>query len=141
MNVKIKRIHEQAKVPTRSNPTDAGADLYSVESLVIPPLTRTLVKTGVVLEIPENYYGRIAPRSGLAFKNGIDVMAGVIDSGYRNEIGVILYNTDQTQSFEVKVGDRIAQLIIEAHYNFEFEDIVELSQTERGTGGFGSTGK
>jgi len=141
MNVKIKRIHEQAKVPTRSNPTDAGADLYSVESLVIPPLTRTLVKTGIVLEIPENYYGRIAPRSGLAFKSGIDVMAGVIDSGYRNEIGVILYNTDQTQSFEVKVGDRIAQLIIEAHYNFEFEDIVELSQTERGTGGFGSTGK
>ena len=99
-----------------------------------------MVKTGLIIEVPDNYYGRIAPRSGLAFKNGIDVMAGVIDSGYRNEVGVILYNTDQFKGFEVKIGDRIAQLIIEAHYNFEFEETSQLSDTERGSGGFGSTG-
>ena len=129
-----------ARIPIRANLTDAGADLYSTESLIIPPLSRTLVKTGLIIEVPDNYYGRIAPRSGLAFKNGIDVMAGVIDSGYRNEVGVILYNTDQFKGFEVKIGDRIAQLIIEAHYNFEFEETSQLSDTERGSGGFGSTG-
>lgn len=138
--IKIKKINDLARIPVRANSTDAGADLYSTESLIIPPLSRALVKTGLIIEIPENYYGRIAPRSGLAFKNGIDVMAGVIDSGYRNEVGVILYNTDQFKGFEVKIGDRIAQLIIEAHYNFKFEESSELSDTERGSGGFGSTG-
>jgi dUTP pyrophosphatase len=138
--IKIKKINDLARIPVRANPTDAGADLYSTESLIIPPLSRALVKTGLIIEIPENYYGRIAPRSGLAFKNGIDVMAGVIDSGYRNEVGVILYNTDQFKGFEVKIGDRIAQLIIEAHYNFKLEETSELSDTERGSGGFGSTG-
>ena len=138
--IKIKKINDLARIPVRANSTDAGADLYSTESLIIPPLSRALVKTGIIIEIPENYYGRIAPRSGLAFKNGIDVMAGVIDSGYRNELGVILYNTDQFQGFEVKIGDRIAQLIIEAHYNFKIQETSELSDTERGSGGFGSTG-
>ncbi len=140
MKIKIKKINDLARTPIRANLTDAGADLYSTESLIIPPLSRTLVKTGLIIEVPDNYYGRIAPRSGLAFKNGIDVLAGVIDSGYRNEVGVILYNTDQFKGFEVKIGDRIAQLIIEAHYNFEFEETSQLSDTERGSGGFGSTG-
>ena len=140
MKIKIKKTNDLARIPIRANLTDAGADLYSTESLIIPPLSRTLVKTGLIKEVPDNYYGRIAPRSGLAFKNGIDVMAGVIDSGYRNEVGVILYNTDQFKGFEVKIGDRIAQLIIEAHYNFEFEETSQLSDTERGSGGFGSTG-
>jgi dUTP pyrophosphatase len=76
----------------------------------------------------------------LAFKNGIDVLAGVIDSGYRGELGVVLFNSDKDKEFEIKIGDRIAQLIIEAHYNFEFEEVLDLSETERGEGGFGSTG-
>jgi dUTP pyrophosphatase len=144
MNIKIKKVNPLAKVPSRANPTDAGADLFSVVHDFIPPLTRKLIKTGISIEIPESpikrYYGRIAPRSGLAFKNGIDVLAGVIDSGYRGELGVVLFNSDKDKEFEIKIGDRIAQLIIEAHYNFEFEEVLDLSETERGEGGFGSTG-
>lgn len=140
MKIKIKKINENAKIPFRSNPTDAGADLCSVENLTISPLSRVIVKTGICLEIPENYYGRIAPRSGLALKNGIDTMAGVVDSSYRGECCVILYNTDKDKSFEIKIGDRIAQLIIESHFNFDFEEVADLNATERGLGGFGSTG-
>ena len=93
------------------------------------------------MEIPEGYYGRIAPRSGLAHKNGIDVLAGVVDSSYRGEIRVILYNTDKEETLQVRSGDRIAQMIVERHYNFEFVEVEDLSVTERGEGGFGSTGK
>lgn len=138
--IKIKKLHQDAKIPVRANETDAGADLCSVESVVIAPLSRTLIKTGISLEIPKNYYGRIAPRSGLAFKNGIDVLAGVIDSSYRGEVGVILFNTDKENSFTINQGDRIAQLIIEAHYNMSFSENDTLTDTDRGAGGFGSTG-
>jgi len=100
-----------------------------------------MVKTGLSVEIPEGYYGRIAPRSGLAHKNGIDVLAGVVDSSYRGEIRVILYNTDKEETLQVRSGDRIAQMIVERHYNFEFVEVEDLSVTERGEGGFGSTGK
>lgn len=138
------KLNEMAKEPCRANPTDAGADLFSVEECVIPPLSRKLIKTGIAIEIPDpgniRYYGRIAPRSGLAFKNGIDVMAGVIDSSYRGEIGVILYNTDKNKEFKVSIGDRIAQLIIESHYNFDFKESKDLAESNRGEKGFGSTG-
>jgi len=136
----IKKLNSNAKIPTRANPNDAGADLYSIESVVIPPLSRTIVKTGIVLEIPESYYGRIAPRSGLAAKSGIDVLAGVIDSSYRGEIGVVLFNSDSSNSFIVNTGDRIAQLIIESHYNPVFVEVPDLTETNRGEGGFGSSG-
>jgi dUTP pyrophosphatase len=139
--IKIKLLNELAKIPSRANPTDAGADLFSTEECIIPPLSRKLIKTGISIEIPETYYGRIAPRSGLAFRNGIDVMAGVIDSSYRGEIGVILYNTDKDNEFKVNIGDKIAQIIIEYHYNFDFVTTAELNETSRGDGGFGSTGK
>lgn len=138
--IKIKKLNEVARIPVRANETDAGADLCSVESITIPPLSRALIKTGISIEIPKNYYGRIAPRSGLAFKNGIDVLAGVIDSSYRGEVGVILFNTDKDNAFIVNQGDRIAQLIIEAHYNMSFSENDTLTDTERGGGGFGSTG-
>lgn len=138
--MKIKLLSENAKVPFRANATDAGADICSIENLVIQPLERKAVPTGIILEIPEGYYGRIAPRSGLAYKNGIDVLAGVVDSSYRGEIKVILFNTDNKNSFEIKEGDRIAQLIIETHFNFEFEIAQDISYTDRGSGGFGSTG-
>ena len=120
----IKKLNINAKIPTRANPNDAGADLYSIESLVIPPLSRSIVKTGIVLEIPESYYGRIAPRSGLAAKYGIDV----------------LFNSDSSNSFTVNTGDRIAQLIIENHYNPVFIEVSDLTETNRGEGGFGSSG-
>jgi dUTP pyrophosphatase len=139
--IKFNKLHPSAKAPKRSNPTDAGADLFSIEKQVIQPLERKLISTGIAIEIPEGYYGRIAPRSGLAIKNGIDVLAGVVDSEYRGEIKIVLYNGDKSNSFFVEPGDRIAQLIIERHYNFEFVEVVEeLSNTDRGAGGFGSTG-
>lgn len=142
MIIKYNKLNSSAKCPKRSNPTDAGADLCSTEKHTIQPLERKLISTGIAIEIPEGYYGRIAPRSGLAAKSGIDVLAGVVDSGYRGEIKVILYNSDKSNTFFVEEGDRIAQLIIEKHYNFDFVEVVEeLTDTERGLGGFGSTGK
>ncbi len=138
--MKIKLLSNEAKVPVRSNSTDAGADVFSSEDLIIGPLERKPVSTGISIEIPNGFYGRIAPRSGLAYKNGIDVLAGVVDSSYRGEIKVILFNSDKENDFEIKKGDRIAQLIIEDHFNFEFEVAEELSYTQRGSGGFGSTG-
>lgn len=139
-NILIKLIHQDAKVPTRANPQDAGADLFSVESCSIGPLERKMVSTGICIKIPEGYYGRIAPRSGLAYKNGIDVLAGVVDSSYIGEIKVILFNSDSKSNFIINSGDRIAQLIIEAHYNFKFDISEELGYTERGEKGFGSSG-
>ena len=92
------------------------------------------------MEIPDGYYGRIAPRSGWALKYGIDTLAGVIDSDYRGEVGVILYNTDKAIPFNIKMGDRIAQIVFEKYYTFDIEVSDEISKTSRGDGGFGSTG-
>jgi dUTP pyrophosphatase len=142
MIIKINKTNPEAKIPKRANPTDAGADLFSLDKHIIQPLERKIISTGITLDIPEGYYGRIAPRSGLAVKNGVDVLAGVVDSSYRGEIKVVLYNSDKGNTFFIEPGDRIAQIIIEKHYNFEFLEVVEeLSQTNRGEGGFGSTGK
>jgi dUTP pyrophosphatase len=138
--INVKKTHPNAQIPVRANLTDAGADLFAVEDTIIPPQSRALINTGISLEIPEGFYGRIAPRSGLALKNGIDVLAGVVDSGYRGNIGVILYNTDKDSNFEIKQGDRIAQLIIEQHWNFNFKEVNTLSGTNRSINGFGSSG-
>lgn len=116
-------------------------DLVAAEDKVLPPLSRATISTGISMEIPEGYYGRIAPRSGLAHNHGIDVLAGVVDSGYRGEIKVILYNTDKDEVFQVRQGDKIAQIIIEKHYNFELAEVDDLSSTPRGEYGFGSTGR
>lgn len=126
---------------TRANPSDAGIDIRAAEDAIIQPLGRTTVSTGLRLQIPEGYYGRIAPRSGLAANFGIDVLAGVVDSSYRGEIKVVLHNTDKEEAFRVSMGDRIAQLIIERHYNPEFVEVEDLSATDRGSGGFGSSGR
>lgn len=140
MNIKIKKTHILAVTPTRSNPTDAGADLHAVEDCAIQPMERLVVNTGVCVEIPEGYYGRIAPRSGLAAKRGVDVLAGVVDSSYRGELKVVLFNSDKNMPFHIEAGDRIAQLIIEDHFNFEFIE-TELSDSDRGLAGFGSSGR
>jgi dUTP pyrophosphatase len=139
--MKIKLTDFNAQIPTKGSEHSAGYDLYSCCNALIYPQERMLIKTGIVLEIPEGFYGRIAPRSGLALKNGIDVMAGVIDSDYRGDIGVMLYNTDKNTPFHIKIGDRIAQLIIEKYYTFDLQQAEDLNVSERGTGGFGSTGK
>lgn len=160
MKIKIKRISSDAKVPTRAKASDAGYDLYAANSAVLDPMSRVLVSTGIAIEIPEGYYGRIAPRSGLALRGGIDVLGGVVDSGYRDEIGVILVNLNlpdylhkHTKSsaeysimfgskhrLSIQKGDRIAQIIIEKCHDIEFEEVEELPASERGEAGYGSSG-
>jgi dUTP pyrophosphatase len=140
MEIKVKKTNILAITPTRANPTDAGADLYSIEDCMIPPMERLVVNTGICIEIPDGYYGRIAPRSGLAAKRGVDVFAGVVDSSYRGELRVVLFNSDKNMPFHIEAGDRIAQLIIEDHFNFEFVE-TEISYSLRGDSGFGSSGR
>ncbi|CAG9327221.1 unnamed protein product [Blepharisma stoltei] len=135
----VKRLHERAMLPTRGSSEAAGLDLYASEPLIIPSKGRGLAKTGIAIAVPRGHYGRVAPRSGLAVNFGIDVGAGVIDSDYRGEVGVVLFNFGD-QDFAVNPGMRIAQLIIE---KIEVPDVVEvadLNETVRGDGGFGSTG-
>ena len=139
MKIKIKKINPDGKVPTRAKSSDAGYDLYSTVDMPITPTARQLVPTGIAIEIPEGYYGRIAPRSGLAVRAGIDILAGVVDSGYRNEIKVLMINLGEGL-VSVNKGDRIAQLIIEKCYDVEWEEVNELSDSDRGEGGFGSSG-
>jgi len=139
MQIKIKKTSKDAIIPTQGSDYAAGYDLYSSEEGSIPAECRLLIKTNISICIPEGYYGRIAPRSGLAYKNGIDVMAGVIDSDYRGDVGVILYNTD-IKEFEFRKGDRIAQLIIEKCHKIEWDEVDNLESTVRSNEGFGSTG-
>lgn len=138
---KVSKTHADATIPVRQGLGDAGYDLSSCEDGSIAPKSRKMFNTGITVEIPTDCYARIAPRSGLALKKGIDTGAGVIDSSYRGSIGVILFNHSD-EPFEVKVGDRIAQLIFEKIYipDLEVVEYTELTDTDRGTGGLGSTG-
>lgn len=143
MTIPIVLSHPAAKPPKRANPTDAGADLYAVENYALHPGERLTVETGVSLAIPEGFYGQIAPRSGLAANYGVAVLGGVIDSGYRGEIKVILLNTEtNTAALPVRIsnGDRIAQLIVLPVSLAEFSPVESLPDTARGEAGFGSTG-
>jgi deoxyuridine 5'-triphosphate nucleotidohydrolase len=138
--MQVKRLHEDAVLPQKGTPQSAGFDLSSVENVSLYPGERKLIQTGWAIAVPEGTYGRVAPRSGLALKFGIDVMAGVIDKDYRGPLGVILVNLSQ-DIFKIKVGDRIAQLILEKIEDcLSVEEVETLDQTVRGQGGFGSTG-
>lgn len=139
MQIEIKKLSKDAIIPTKGSEHAAGYDLYAAEDGVVIESCRLLIKTNISVSIPAGCYGRIAPRSGLAYKSGIDVMAGVIDADYRGDIGVILYNTD-VKDFEFKKGDRIAQLIIEKCYTTEWKEVEELHSSVRLGNGFGSTG-
>lgn len=141
MKLKIKKIHKDAIIPKYVREGDAGMDLYSVEGWILKPGERKLFKTGIGTEIEEGYVGLIQDRSGLAFKNGITVLGGVIDHTYRGEYGVILLNTSQTERYAINKGDRIAQLLIMPIATAKIEEVEELTQTNRGKGGFGSSGK
>lgn len=138
--VKINKLNSSAIVPTRGSIKAAGYDLYAIESYVLKPGERKLFKTGLSMEIPAGLYGRIAPRSGLAFKNGIDVLAGVIDEDYRGEIGVILINLGSEEK-AITANDKIAQIIFENYTEVDFSEANQLEETSRGAGGYGSTDK
>lgn len=140
ITVEIKKLNEAAKLPTYGTEFAAGADLYSLEEKVLVPGARHLFKVGLAVAIPSGVYGRIAPRSGLAFKQGVDVLAGVIDEDYRGELGVILINHNPEQ-IKISVGDKIAQIIFEQYSRAKFVVTDKLSDTVRGEGGYGSTGK
>ena len=139
MSLLIKKLVEHAFVPARATPGSAGYDLASAVDAVIPSKGRLAVSTGIAIEIPQGTYGRIAPRSGLAYKFGIDVFAGVIDFDYRGEVKVILYNSGE-DPFVIKTGDRIAQLILEKIETPDVSLIVDMTNTDRGDRGFGSSG-
>lgn len=138
--MKVKKLHKNAKLPTKANLSDAGYDLYALDGGILQKHTHALIKTGISMEIPEGYVGLIWPRSGLSYKYGLDVFAGVIDSGYRGDIGVILYNS-QYNSYEIEAGDRIAQILFQKVEDFDMVELEELNNSKRSQKGFGSSGK
>lgn len=135
-DVNIKLLTVDAIVPTKGTEYSAGYDLYTTEDYDLSPNEHKLFKTGISIKIPNGIYGRIAPRSGLALKSGIDVLAGVIDEDYRGEIGVILINFGK-ETKSIKKGDRIAQIIFEFYNKINFITVNDLDKTERGEGGWG----
>ena len=142
MTLKFKRIHPDAQIPAYAHPDDAGMDLRSVEELVVKPGARALVRTGLVMMLPDGYEAQVRPRSGLALKRGVTVLntPGTIDTGYRGEVGVILANFGETD-FAVAKGDKIAQMVIAPVTRPEqVLEVDEIDATGRGAGGFGSTG-
>jgi len=141
VNVKIKKLDPNAIVPTYAHNTDACFDLCSLVDGEIFPGDRKLVKTGIAIELPEGYELQVRPRSGLAYKQGVTVLnaPGTVDAGYRSDVGVILINTGE-RTFEFNAGDRIAQACVKPIYHAVFELVEELGVTDRGEGGFGSTG-
>ena len=137
-HLSFKRLHPEATLPTRGSFQAAGLDIFSIEEVVIEPKQRSLVRTGLAVAIPEGYYGRVAPRSGLATSKGLDVLAGVIDSDYRGEVRCLLYNAGE-ESINLPAQSKICQLIIEKIITPSALWADEISDTDRGSGGFGST--
>lgn len=138
--IRFKRLRPEAIIPAYAHGTDVGMDLFATENYSLKPQERHVFNTGLASEIPEGYFVMFKPKSGLAVKAGIDVLAGVIDSGYWGEWGVVLINlSDQPYAF--KVGDKIAQAIVLKVEQPEILEVDQLSDTDRGQGGFGSTGK
>lgn len=137
--IKVKRLQESAKIPSKKNVNDAGYDLYSNESITLEPNKHKLISTGVALELPKNTVGLIWDRSSMAMK-GIKSMGGVIDNEYRGEIKVILKNLNN-EEFLINKGDRIAQIIIHEISHKSMVEVNQLENSKRGENGFGSTGK
>ncbi len=137
------RLAADATAPTRAHAGDAGLDLYSSEAARLEPGTRTSVGTGIAIEVPPGHAALVLPRSGLAAKHGISLVnaPGLIDEGYRGEVRVLLLNTDRADAFEIAPGDRIAQLLITPYAIVDPVEAAALSESQRGEGGFGSSGR
>jgi len=143
MELPVIKLKENAVVPTRAHPGDAGLDLYSTEEAHLGPGERWSVGTGIALEIPEGHAGLVLPRSGLAREHGIALVnaPGLIDSGYRGEVRVLLLNTDPAETVRIEAGARIAQLVLTPVAIAAAVEVAELSESVRGEGGFGSSGR
>lgn len=141
LDIKVKLLSPGARVPAKAHPGDAGWDIYASEAAEVGPGETRIIKTGIALEIPEGWYGQIKSRSGLGAK-GLIVTAGVVDSGYRGEVGVVVVNGNKgpAGSFSFKPGDKIAQMIFLPVPHVEINITEELGGSVRGQGGFGSTG-
>ena len=137
--LRIVKVSNLAKLPYRSFQQAAGYDLYSIENKIIDPHNKALIDTGIQIEIPDNCYGRIAPRSGLALNHSLDIGAGVIDSDYRGNIKVLIFNHSD-KAYTVKIGDRIAELILSKIERLEIEEVNCLNKSQRENHGFGSSG-
>ncbi len=140
MPLHIKKLHPEAVLPRYALPNDAGMDLFSNEAAIINSNERKLISTGISMAIPAGFVGLVWDKSGIASKHGIKTMAGVIDSGYRGEVKILMHNLSD-KSFVVEKGSKIAQLLIQPVHQLEITEVDELDSTERGTGGFGSTGE
>ncbi len=140
--IEITKLRDDAVIPEYAYPGDAGMDLRAVESFRLEPFERALIPTGLAIAIPEGYAGLVQPRSGLAIKQGVTVLntPGLIDSHYRGELRIALINLDPKSTFEVRPGDRIAQLVIQKVECVNWNVVDSLDETERGAGGFGSSG-
>jgi dUTP pyrophosphatase len=143
VTLRYRRLKVAARPPTQAHEGDAGYDLHAAEAVTIDPGERASVGTGIAVAIPDGQAGLVIPRSGLAARHGISFVnaPGLIDSGYRGELCVLLLNTDRSQPFTVEPGDRIAQLVLVRVETEELEEVAELDETARGVGGFGSTGR
>ena len=139
VKVKIKKLKENATIPSYGHPGDAALDLFSTENYIVPAGKRQLVSTGVGIELPKGYFSSIREKSGLAHKRGIAILGGVIEYGYTGEYGVIVLNTGD-EDFEIRAGDKVAQLVIAPVATADVEVVEELSDSVRGEGAWGSTG-
>lgn len=143
MKLAVRRLDDRAVIPVRSHPGDAGLDLHALEGCTLEPGARAQIRTGLAIELPPGHAGLVVPRSGLAARHGIAIVnaPGLIDEGYRGELQVLLLNTDPAESFAVAAGDRIAQLVVVAVALPEPVEADALTAAQRGSGGFGSTGR
>jgi dUTP pyrophosphatase len=143
MTLRVRRLVAEAKLPMRAHEGDAGYDLHAVEPATLGPGERAMVPTGISVEIPDGHAGLVLPRSGTAARHGIALVnaPGLIDSGYRGELKVLLLNTDGSEPFEVAAGDRIAQLVLIRVETPAVEEADGLESSVRGDGGFGSSGR
>ncbi len=142
MELRFIKLRDDAIVPTQAHAGDAGSDLYAAENATLPPGGRAKVPTGIAVAIPDGHAGLVLPRSGLAHKHGITLTntPGLIDSGYRGELQVLMLNTDREATYEVRAGERIAQLVVTAYAAPEWTEVASFEATARGVGGFGSSG-
>lgn len=144
MQLLVRRLDPDLPLPVYAKEGDAGCDLLSAVDVTLPAAGgRLMVPTGIAIAIPEGYAGFVQPRSGLAYKHGVTCLnsPGLIDSGYRGELRVVLINTDPSVDFEITRGERIAQLVVQRVEQVKFVEVAELPESDRGAGGFGSTGR
>ncbi len=139
MGIRVQRIDKTLELPQFARKGDAAFDLRSAVDIVLPPMHKEIIPTGLKIAVPEGYAGLIWDRSGMAAKHSLTTMAGVLDSGYRGEIKIVMINLGK-EAVQITKGMRVAQMLVQPVLNMEIEEVEELEETERGDGGFGSTG-